>query len=723
MFTQCPKCESVFKVSEKDAQAHEGLVRCGNCFSVFNASWNLTDDPRNEFYTAAAVPHSSSGAANPVGSGFTFSLVNSQISQPGDISKEQPDTTALTGAEDAPEGKDDTAALPVLEEDELDEFPDPDMGDFPDAAEDIGSKATEKEEDEADLVYFANGDEEGEGENKQQVVGSSGSKDASLVNESVENDGIPLLTHPEDDDQSLSDADMWPGSELLEEDAEDGVDMPPLNMTGDGNTGMLSSSDEEESTDSIIHEKPPSMTDMESTSEMVHLTQPIEVLTREQEEAWGLPSVGRKKWTAIEDSLPETEEPAAPSDAEMSSASVEASMGADDAATEDMFSIDGIDDIDNATEDEDTVFSALEEETDEFTRVEKELDEQPGGESVFITADDEGAGDAYASFKMPVKAHEGSIQDLDDFPDPGELTELNMEDTMQIDAMLEAASISKEQLDSAMSEATIIDDESTGEESSRDSIDNIESITLESDDSFSTEIYDMDSSEEVGDANESEGDGPVSGKSGKAFSSRLKGLLPVGIGRKRAIHEPSLLDNEETQLIQSLSKSSGIDIPDWLKNTSMYTAAVILVVLLLGQVGYFYMDRLVKVSSLKPLLETGCQLAGCKVPAVQNLQEVEQLSSRLERGSDGELKISSILVNRDIRAQAFPALELTLTDRSGNIISRQVVDRNNYLHDDDAGPLLEPNEPVDINIRFKTPSIRVDGFELRPVAINWLERS
>jgi hypothetical protein len=108
---------------------------------------------------------------------------------------------------------------------------------------------------------------------------------------------------------------------------------------------------------------------------------------------------------------------------------------------------------------------------------------------------------------------------------------------------------------------------------------------------------------------------------------------------------------------------------------------------------------------------------------VQNLQEVEQLSSRLERGSDGELKISSILVNRDIRAQAFPALELTLTDRSGNIISRQVVDRNNYLHDDDAGPLLEPNEPVDINIRFKTPSIRVDGFELRPVAINWLERS
>ena len=73
-------------------------------------------------------------------------------------------------------------------------------------------------------------------------------------------------------------------------------------------------------------------------------------------------------------------------------------------------------------------------------------------------------------------------------------------------------------------------------------------------------------------------------------------------------------------------------------------------------------------------------------------------------------------------SQAYPALELTLTDRAGNIISRRVVTPDKYLPRQDSLE-MKPNAAVDISIRFRTPSIRVDGFELRPVSQNWLERN
>ena len=46
MFTRCTQCETVFRITENQLQAREGLVRCGKCHTVFNASWNLVDHPQ-----------------------------------------------------------------------------------------------------------------------------------------------------------------------------------------------------------------------------------------------------------------------------------------------------------------------------------------------------------------------------------------------------------------------------------------------------------------------------------------------------------------------------------------------------------------------------------------------------------------------------------------------------------------------------------------------------
>lgn len=44
MYTQCPKCETVFHITMEHLQAHGGLVRCGHCDHVFNADQRLFDE-------------------------------------------------------------------------------------------------------------------------------------------------------------------------------------------------------------------------------------------------------------------------------------------------------------------------------------------------------------------------------------------------------------------------------------------------------------------------------------------------------------------------------------------------------------------------------------------------------------------------------------------------------------------------------------------------------
>ena len=45
MFTQCSKCETVFRLSAEVLRAAGGQVRCGKCGEVFNALAHLAEDP------------------------------------------------------------------------------------------------------------------------------------------------------------------------------------------------------------------------------------------------------------------------------------------------------------------------------------------------------------------------------------------------------------------------------------------------------------------------------------------------------------------------------------------------------------------------------------------------------------------------------------------------------------------------------------------------------
>jgi predicted Zn finger-like uncharacterized protein len=45
MYTSCPECGTVFRISTTDLRAAEGVVRCGHCSATFNAVATLSDEP------------------------------------------------------------------------------------------------------------------------------------------------------------------------------------------------------------------------------------------------------------------------------------------------------------------------------------------------------------------------------------------------------------------------------------------------------------------------------------------------------------------------------------------------------------------------------------------------------------------------------------------------------------------------------------------------------
>ncbi len=45
MYSSCPECGTVFRITTNELRAAEGFVRCGNCSATFNAVTTLTDEP------------------------------------------------------------------------------------------------------------------------------------------------------------------------------------------------------------------------------------------------------------------------------------------------------------------------------------------------------------------------------------------------------------------------------------------------------------------------------------------------------------------------------------------------------------------------------------------------------------------------------------------------------------------------------------------------------
>ncbi len=721
-------------VSDKDVKAHEGLVRCGNCYSVFNSSWNLTEDPRNDFIEEVSSI-GKSVTPDGQGSGFTFSIMDNTtdtlaVTDDDVVHTEENDSEgseALAHQESAAESLQDDLPPDI----DLEPFPEPEMENFEDPL-----SVPERKNDNDSLLYFDANMEDADVEpadsldnNQSRIEDLTILQTPSLTSEIPgfykEDSSQKFDAEDEPEVASLSDESMWPGGDATPE--SDSEQDAPVVETVEGAAAEIDVSAEESPT--TFSEEVP-VDDVTAVSEPAreNLTEiPHAVEIRVDSDPLLSPTIENE---------PEEEKSISADPAELRG---EEDHWLDDVVAEatdietmpaleveDVSSIENDEKKDQGAVGDDTFYVAGEtNDPDEFFSIDslpKTADEafstedkdNDADESVFITSEEEEIDDSYIPISLKSEEQNELFHGLDEFPEPGELSALNYEDTMEINAMLEEANISKEQIESALSAAEIADEDDRDE--------------------FAEEnLLSSDAGNDLTDALF-----PTSGKKSRKAAEGVsqerkqsnsvlryfKNIMPAALGQKKELKGQERVD-DQTQLIMSLNRSNTQSVlPVWVGKYALTAGISLLVLIFLAQIGFFYMDRLVRITPLRPILEAGCKLAGCTVPGIQNIDEIEQLSSRLTPLSGGNrgFKVSSILVNRGIRSQSFPALELTLTDRAGNMISRRVVTPDIYLESDKRN-VMKPNEAVDINIRFRTPSIRVDGFELRAVSQNWLERA
>jgi predicted Zn finger-like uncharacterized protein len=96
---------------------------------------------------------------------------------------------------------------------------------------------------------------------------------------------------------------------------------------------------------------------------------------------------------------------------------------------------------------------------------------------------------------------------------------------------------------------------------------------------------------------------------------------------------------------------------------------------LAGQVGYEYRDLVAaRYPGARPMMEGACAALGCRVDAARSIEGLSVESSGLVRVEKSSLyRLQVALRNRAGIDLAVPALDVTLTDTQGRVISRKVL--------------------------------------------------
>lgn len=153
------------------------------------------------------------------------------------------------------------------------------------------------------------------------------------------------------------------------------------------------------------------------------------------------------------------------------------------------------------------------------------------------------------------------------------------------------------------------------------------------------------------------------------------------------------------------------------KRTWPWTAATLLVLtLLIAQAAYFFrVDIAANQPSLKPALVSYCHLLKCDVPLPQYADLITIESSELEAvtGHDSRIVLHALLRNRAAYPQAYPSLELTLTDSLDNPLARRNFAPSDYLPpEEDMAAGFKPVREQTVRLELDTDDLRPMGYRL-----------
>ena len=152
-------------------------------------------------------------------------------------------------------------------------------------------------------------------------------------------------------------------------------------------------------------------------------------------------------------------------------------------------------------------------------------------------------------------------------------------------------------------------------------------------------------------------------------------------------------------------------------SSRLWTVAVIpLLLLLLAQAVFlFRVELAAHFPGLKPGLDRYCRILKCSVPLPQkaSLMSIESSELKDDPAHRSQIVLIALLRNRATYSQAFPNLELTLTDIQDNALARRTFRPDDYLptpKDISAG--FPANDELGIRLRLDTTDLKPVGYRL-----------
>ena len=179
---------------------------------------------------------------------------------------------------------------------------------------------------------------------------------------------------------------------------------------------------------------------------------------------------------------------------------------------------------------------------------------------------------------------------------------------------------------------------------------------------------------------------------------------------KKQTHEPSESEHSETSadLYRNL-RHEPVSVAGGsgrLRKAVWSLAILALLGLLIAQVTWFQFDRLAAIPQLRPFYERACELAGCELQPLVNVQAIEsrKLVVRTNPDNRSQLIVDAVMVNRSGFEQPYPAIALTFSNLNGDVVAQSTFTPDEYLTEQAPEPALLPKDtPVRIAITIRDP--------------------
>jgi len=149
------------------------------------------------------------------------------------------------------------------------------------------------------------------------------------------------------------------------------------------------------------------------------------------------------------------------------------------------------------------------------------------------------------------------------------------------------------------------------------------------------------------------------------------------------------------------------------------TGALAMMFSLAAQVGYFKFDTWSRHPEYRPAYAITCQLIGCQLPAIQDvdLMNTQHFMVRLHPEVEQALYIDTLLVNNASYQQPFPDLNLVFTGLENQVIASRSFKPKEYLAGELAGAKVMPLKvPIHIAIEIVNPGAEAVSYRIELAA-------